>query len=176
MRLRLARTVAQALLLLGWGLLMTAGVVKADGLQIRIIQPAPGATVDAATVPVQLTVDGAALPANATQWTAGGGFHVRMDDQDVVQTRELRFALLAVAPGPHHLRVTLEDYAGGPASAAEVAFTAQGHALPSGTTWAFAAPVAGLAVLLIGGLLVGWVRWVRPQQAEAMYDEEPRGP
>ncbi len=174
---RYPRTVAHALLLVWLGLLITgAPVGAAAGLQVRIIQPAPGAIVDAATVPIQLTVDGAALPAGATQWTAGGGFHIRLDDQDVVQTRELRVALLAVAPGPHRLRVTLEDYPGGAAGPAEVTFSAQGHAAPAGTTWALAGPVAVLAVLLISGLLVGWLRWVRPQQAEAVYDEEPRGP
>ncbi len=171
------RTVAQALLLVWLGVLLGGGSVGATAaLQVRIIQPAPRATVDAATVPIELTVDGAALPLGTTQWTAGGGFHVRLDDQDVVQTRELRFALLAVAPGPHRLRVTLEDYAGGSVSPAEVAFTAQGHSLPTGTTWALAGPVAALAVLLIGGLLVGWLRWVRPQQGEAVYDEPPREP
>ena len=171
------RTVAQALLLVWLGLLVIGGPAPAAAaLQVRIIQPAPGATVDAATVPIELTVDGAALPVGAMQWTAGGGFHVRLDDQDVVQTRALRFALLAVAPGPHRLRVTLEDDPAGSAAPAEVAFTAQGHSLPTGTTWALAGPVAALAVLLIGGLLVGWLRWVRPQQAEAVYDEPPREP
>ncbi len=163
---------AQALLLcvLAWALAGPAIGVAAP-LQVRIIQPAAGATVDAATVAIQLSVDGAAPVAGATQWTGGGGFHVRIDDQDVVQTRELRFVLMALAPGPHHLRVTLEDYAGGPVAPAEVAFTAQGRATPAGSTWALAAPVALVAVLLMGGLLIGWLRWVRPQQAEPLYDE-----
>ncbi|HMA35259.1 MAG TPA: hypothetical protein VKY74_12390 [Chloroflexia bacterium] len=167
---RLGGALARSLLLVGlWG----AGIVPghaAPAPQIRIVQPVAGATVNAASVEIRLTVDGVSLAPTAAQWPAAGVFHLALDGVDVLQTRELRFALMGVPPGAHRLRVTLEGYPGGPVAPADVAITAVAVAPPAGATWLLAGTVAGVAGVMLVVLVGLWLVWVRPQQVEALYD------
>jgi hypothetical protein len=170
--------VAQAVLLgiAGMGLLVPAA--GAAGAQVRIVEPAAGATVNAASVPVALAVEGANLPADATRWPGPGLFHVALDGVDVLQTQELRFTLLAIPPGAHHLRVTLEG-ATPPVAPAEIAFTAQVVTPPAGASWLGAGGVAVAGAVMLVALLLLWLFWVRPQRVEELPDlppGEPRDP
>lgn len=154
------------------GLALLVPAAGATGAQVRILEPAAGATVNAANVPVELAVEGANLPADATRWPGPGLFHVALDGVDVLQTQELRFSLLAIPPGAHRLRVTLEG-AGPPPAPAEITFTAQVVAPPAGASWLGAGGVAVAAAVMLVALLLLWVVWVRPQRIEAIADARP---
>src|SRR5690349_8852146 len=147
----------------------------AAGGQVRILEPAPGATVNAASVPVALAVEGADLPANSTRWPGPGLFHVALDGVDVLQTAELHFTLLAIPPGAHRLRVTLEG-ATPPPAPAEIGFAAQVVAPPAGASWLGAGGVAVAATVMLVALLLLWLFWVRPQRIETLPDEPPGAP
>ena len=165
---------AQALLLSIAGLVLLVPVAGAAGAQVRIVEPAAGATVNAASVPVALVVEGANLPANSARWPGPGLFHVALDGVDVLQTQELHFTLLAIPPGAHRLRVTLEG-ANPPVAPAEIGFTAQVVAPPAGASWLGAGGVAVAAAVMLVALLLLWLIWVRPQRIEEQPDapEEP---
>ena len=160
---------AQALLLSIAGLVLLVPGAGAAGAQVRILEPAAGATVNAASVPVVLAVEGPNLPADAARWPGPGLFHVALDGVDVLQTPELRFTLLAIPPGAHRLRVTLAG-ANPPVAPAEIAFTAQVVSPPAGASWLGAGGVAVAGVVMLAALLLLWVVWVRPQRIEELPD------
>jgi hypothetical protein len=139
----------------------------AAGAQVRILEPTAGATVNAASVPVALAVEGANLPGDAARWPGPGLFHVALDGVDVLQTPELRFTLLAVPPGAHRLRVTLEG-ANPPMAPAEIGCTAQVVSPPAGASWLGAGGVAVAAAVMLVALLLLWLFWVRPQRIEEL--------
>lgn len=157
----------QALLLSIAGLVLLIPGAGAAGAQVRILEPTAGATVNAASVPVALAVEGANLPGDAARWPGPGLFHVALDGVDVLQTPELRFTLLAVPPGAHRLRVTLEG-ANPPMAPAEIRFTAQVVSPPAGASWLGAGGVAVAAAVMLVALLVLWLFWVRPQRIEEL--------
>jgi hypothetical protein len=154
------------------GLALLVPAAGAGGAQVRILEPTAGATVNAASVPVVLAVEGANLPADAARWPGPGVFHVALDGVDVLQTQELRFSLLAIPPGTHRLRVTLEGTTPPPVPA-EVAFTAQVVAPPAGASWLGAGGVAVAGAVMLVALLLLWLVWVRPQRIEALPDPPP---
>ena len=166
---------AQALLLGIVGLVLLVPGAGAAGAQVRILEPGEGATVNAASVPVALAVEGANLAAGSTRWSGPGLFHVALDGVDVLQTQELRFTLLAISPGAHRLRVTLEG-ADPPVAPGEIGFTAQVVAPPAGASWLGAGGVAVAAAVMLVALLLLWLFWVRPQQIEAVPDAPPGEP
>lgn len=163
---------AQALLVGIAGLALLVPAAGAAGAQVRILEPAAGATVNAASVPVALAVEGADLPADAARWPGPGVFHVALDGVDVLQTQELRFTLLAIPPGAHRLRVTLEG-ANPPPAPTEIAFSAQVVAPPAGASWLGAGGVAVAAAVMLVALLLLWLVWVRPQRIEALPEAPP---
>ena len=161
--------VARALLLPLLGVLLFAPhLPAAQELRLRIVQPAPGGVADGAAVVVALTVEGGDLPAGATSWPHAGQFHIALDGVDVLQTAELRFTLMGVAPGAHRLQATLEDYQAAPLASAEVPFTARNVAPGPGASWFLAGTVALVALVMFAGLLLLWLFWVRPQRTEAL--------
>lgn len=141
-------------------------------VQVRIMRPQPGERVTSAEVLVTLATTGAVAlsPPGASEWPAPGQFHVLLDGVDVIQTPRLQFSIQPVAPGPHTLRVELQDWSGGPVTPGEVAFTVAPTPLPSGSTWWLAGTVAALAVVLLVSLSVLWLRWVRPVQVNPLYE------
>lgn len=143
-------------------------------VQIQITRPTPGESIPSAEVLVSLaTTGGVALtPPGAGEWPTPGEFHVLLDGVDVLQTPRLQFSIQPVASGPHTLRVELQDWPGGTATPAEVAFTVAPTPPPTGTSWWLAGTVAALAVVLLLGLSLLWLRWVRPVQADPLYDDD----
>jgi hypothetical protein len=141
---------------------------------VRITRPQPGERLTSAEVLVALATTGAVAlsPPGASEWPPPGMFHVILDGVDVIQTRRLQFSIQPVAPGPHTLRVELQDWPGGTAAPAEVAFTVAPAPLPNGSTWWLAGTVAVLAVILLVGLSLLWLRWVRPVQVNPVYDAQ----
>ena len=170
---------ARALLLWIVGAVLAAPS-GADALVLRIVQPAPEAVVDAAAVPVALAVDGADLSAGATTWPHAGAFHLALDGADVLQTTALQFTLMAVPPGPHRLRATLEGYAPTPIRSAEVALTAQSVPAGPGASWFLAGTVAIAGAIMVAALVGLWLFWVRPQRVEVVRapppDDAPEDP
>ncbi len=144
----------------------TAGQVA-----VQITRPQAGERIASAQVLVTLATTGdIALSApGASEWPGPGLFHVLLDGVDVLQTPLLQFSIQPVAPGPHTLRVELQDWTG-TTTPAEVAFTVAPTPLTGGTWW-LAGTVAVLAALLLGSLSLLWLRWVRPVQATPA-DEE----
>jgi hypothetical protein len=161
--------VAQALLLSIAGLVLLVPGAGAADAQVRILEPAAGATVNAASVAVALVIEGANVPGDAARWPGQGLFHVALDGVDVLQTPELHFTLLAIPPGAHHLRVTLEG-ANPPVAPAEIAFTAQVVSPPAGASWLGAGGVAVAGAIMLVALLLLWLFWVRPQRIEELPD------
>jgi hypothetical protein len=147
-------------------------------VQVRITRPQPGAHITSAEVLVTLATTGtvALTPAEANEWPAPGLFHVLLDGVDVIQTPRLQFSIQPVAPGPHTLRIELQDWPGGTAAPAEVAFTVASTPLPTGSSWWLAGTVATLAVVLLVSLSLLWLRWVRPVQVNPLYDAAEDAP
>jgi hypothetical protein len=169
----LAQLMLWAMLIAGW-----AGTVRAqtpsDGpVQVLITRPQPGEQIPSTEVLVALATSGAVTvgPPVAGAWPPPGEFHILLDGVDVLQTAQLQFSIQPVAPGPHTLRAELQDWPGGPASPAEVAFTVTPAPPPTGSTWWLAGTVAAVAVVLLISLSLLWLRWVRPVQAAPLYDE-----
>src|SRR5262249_44686577 len=133
-------------------------------VQIVITQPAPGATITGTEVLVGLATTGTVARdgARGDEWSAGGAFHVFLDGVDVLQTSLLRFGLQPVPPGPHRLRVELQDWPGGSAIPAEAPFTLVAGPSPAGASWWLAGIVVVLVGVVGGGLLLLWLLWVRP--------------
>jgi hypothetical protein len=147
-------------------------------VQVQITRPQPGEPITSAEVLVALATTGAVAvaPPGASEWPGPGEFHILLDGVDVLQTPQLQFSIQPVAPGPHTLRVELQDWTGGPAAPAEVAFTVAPAPPPTGSSWWLAGTVAALGVVLLLGLSVLWLRWVRPVQVNPLYDEEAEEP
>jgi hypothetical protein len=166
------------LLLIGW-LVLGGATVHAQTptgtgqVQIQITRPTSGERIPSAEVLVTLVTTGdiAVAPPTASEWPGPGEFHVLLDGVDVLQTTRLQFSLTPVTPGAHTLRVELHDWPGGTATPAEVAVTVAPTPPPTGTSWWLAGTVAGVAVILLVSLSLLWLRWVRPVQANPVYDE-----
>ncbi len=143
----------------------------AGQVAVQITRPQAGERIASAQVLVTLATTGdIALSApGADEWPGPGLFHVLLDGVDVLQTPLLQFSIQPVAPGPHTLRVELQDWTG-TATPAQVAFTVAPTPLTGGTWW-LAGTVAVVAVLLLGSLSLLWLRWVRPVQATPADDE-----
>ena len=164
---------------MGLGLsLLIAGQARAQtptgqAVQVRIVQPGAGAIITGTEVLVALATEGAVrlAPDDSAEWNQAGLFHVFLDGVDVLQTPLLRFSLQPLAPGPHTLRVELQDWPGGPATPAEVRFTVVAAPPPTGASWWLAGTVLALALVLGGGLLLLWFFWVRPLQVAPVYDD-----
>jgi hypothetical protein len=151
---------------------MLVPIAVAADRTIVIRQPAAGSTVNALSVPVELDVAGVDL-GGQTRWPGPEQFHVVLDGVDVLQTNELRFALMGVAPAAHRLEVRLDGAAGATVAPAEVTFTAQVPASPPGASWLLSGLVAAAGVGILGLLGLLWIIWVRPQRAEPFYDPPP---
>jgi hypothetical protein len=158
--------------------LASAGSVRAQTpgpqqVQIAIAQPSAGATITGTEVLVALAIGGDIRlnpDAGDTQWNEPGLFHVFLDQVDVLQTPLLRFSLQPVVPGPHTLRVEMQDWPAGRATPAATTFTVAAAPLPPGASWWLGGTVVVLAVVLGGGLLLLWLFWVRPLQMAPVYD------
>ncbi|HUS17676.1 MAG TPA: hypothetical protein VM536_21985 [Chloroflexia bacterium] len=160
---------ARTLLLLLLSMFIGVPGAAAEDRRIVIREPMAGSTVNAVSVPVELAVEGMDLGTQA-RWPGPGQFHVALDGVDVLQTTELRFALMGVAPGPHRLGVQLDGASATAVAPAEVGFTAQVVAPPAGASWLLSGLVATTGAGILGLLAVLWIVWVRPNQAEPIYD------
>ena len=131
---------------------------------VRIVLPAPGAVLTGTQVLIALAGPDGGLPPGAV-------YHLLLDGADVLQTAEPRISLQPVAPGPHTLRVELQDAAGGVLAApASVAFTLVAAPATPGATWWLGGIVALLAAVLSLALLLLWLLWVRPVQMQPLSD------
>ena len=131
---------------------------------VRIVLPAPGAVLTGTQVLIALAGPDGGLP-------PGAAYHLLLDGADVLQTAEPRISLQPVAPGPHTLRVELQDAAGGVLAApASVAFTLVAAPATPGATWWLGGIVALLAAVLSLALLLLWLLWVRPVQMQPVSD------
>jgi hypothetical protein len=176
--LHAALLLAQVLLILiagaaGQAAASAAAQTGATGqVEIHISQPAPGAVITGSEVLVQLATTGVvALPAaGVAQWPEAGLFHIFLDGTDVLQTPLVQFSLQPVTPGPHRLRVELQDWPAGQAAPAEAAFTVVPAPPQPGASWWMAGTVAAVVAVLFSALLLLWLFWVRPVQVSPVYD------
>lgn len=159
--------------LMGGAAVAQAQTPTGGSVAVQITRPQAGEQVTSTKILVTLATTGTvALSApGASEWPGPGLFHVLLDGVDVLQTPQLQFSIQPVTPGPHTLRVELQDWTG-TATPAQVAFTVAPAPLTGGTWW-LAGTVAALGVVLLGSLSLLWLRWVRPvQTGPADADEE----
>ena len=84
----------------------------------------------------------------------------------------VQFSLQPLAPGPHTLRVELQDWPGGRRRPPRSPSPSSPPPRRPAASWWMAGTVAAVVALLFIGLLLLWLCWVRPVQVHPLYDAD----